>query len=129
MCQLFDDWAQPHHEAILRDAVGVPRVLFVKESPYFDRLWRSGADVISLGLCHDLASARANYPNLVFQGNVDEELLREGTREQVIAATRACLSAGGGHRHIVNLNHGVDRATPVANFEAYIETVRGSHTP
>ena len=125
----YDIWAQPHHEAILRDAVGVPRVLFVKESPYLDRLCRSGADVISLGLCHDLASARATYPGLVFQGNVDEELLRGGTREQVIAATRACLLAGGGHRHIVNLNHGVDRETPVANFEAYIDTVRGSNTP
>ena len=125
----YDAWAQPHHEAILRDAVGVPRVLFVKESPYLDRLCRSGADVISLGSCHDLASARAKYPDLVFQGNIDEELLRGGTREQVIAATRACLLAGGGHRHIVNLNHGVDRSTPVANFEAFVETVRRSNTP
>ena len=123
--QEYDTWAQPYHEAILRDAVGVPRVLFVKESPYLDRLCRSGADVISLGRYHDLALARATYPDLVFQGNVDEELLQLGTREQVIAATRECLLAGGGHRHIVNLNHGVDRSTPVANFEAFIETVRG----
>ena len=125
----YDVWAQPHHEAILRDAVGVPRVLFVKESPYLDRLCRSGADVISLGRCHDLAAARANYPHLVFQGNVDEELLQQGTRDQVIAATRACLAEGGGRRHIVNLNHGVDRSTPVANFEAFIDTVRGSRFP
>ncbi len=48
-----------------------------------------------------------------------------GTPEQVTAATRACVAAGGGRRHIVNLNHGVDRATPVANFEAFVRAVRG----
>jgi uroporphyrinogen decarboxylase len=35
------------------------------------------------------------------------------------------VKAGGGERHIVNLNHGVDKSTPVANFEAYIKAVRG----
>lgn len=117
-------WAQPHHRAILAGAAAAPRVLFVKECPYLDLLASSGTDVISLGSCHDLAAARRDYPHLVFQGNVDEELLRSGTPEQVIAATRACVQTGGGHRHIVNLNHGVDRATPVANFEAYIRAAK-----
>ncbi len=49
-----------------------------------------------------------------------------GTPEQVTVATKACLAAGGGRRHIVNLSHGVDRETPVANFEAY---VRAAHSP
>ena len=121
----YDRWAQPRHQAILAAATGVPRILFVKECPYLDRLCTSGADVISLGKCHDLAAARSTYPHLVFQGNVDEELLRDGTPEQVAAATRACVAAGGGRRHIVNLNHGVDRATPVANFEAFVRAARG----
>jgi uroporphyrinogen decarboxylase len=34
------------------------------------------------------------------------------------------MQAGGGRRHIVNLNHGCDRETPVANFEAYVRTVK-----
>jgi uroporphyrinogen decarboxylase len=121
----YDQWAQPYHEAILRQATGVPRILFVKECPYLQRLCASGADVISLGKRHDLAAARAAWPELVFQGNVDEELLHTGTPEQVAAATRACVLAGGGRRHIVNLNHGVDRGTPVANFEAFVRAVRG----
>jgi uroporphyrinogen decarboxylase len=121
----YDQWAQPLHRAIFSAASGVPRIIFVKEGPYLERLCTSGADVVSLGKCHDLAAARAAYPHLVFQGNVDEELLAHGTREQVIEATQACLRAGGGHRHIVNLNHGVDRTTPVANFEAFIKTARG----
>jgi uroporphyrinogen decarboxylase len=121
----YDRWAQPRHQAIFAAAAGVPRILFVKECPYLDRLCASGADVISLGKCHDLAVARSAYPRLVFQGNVDEELLHHGTPEQVAEATRACVRAGGGRRHIVNLNHGVDRGTPVANFETFVRAVRG----
>jgi len=101
----------------------VPRILFVKEGPYLEQMTASGADVISLGKRHDLAAARQTYPQMVFQGNVDQDLLRTGTPEQVAAATRRCVAAGGGHRHIVNLNHGVDRATPVANFAAFVQAV------
>jgi uroporphyrinogen decarboxylase len=85
----------------------------------------TGADVISLGTRHDLAEARRQYPDRAFQGNVDEGSLRTGTPEQVAEATRRCVAAGGGQRHVVNLNHGVDRATPVANFEAYVRAVKG----
>lgn len=122
----YDQWAQRYHEAILAGATGVPRILFVKEGPYLERMCTSGAEVISLGSTHDLAAARQRYPHLVFQGNVDEEILRTGTPQQVIDATRACIQAGGGIRHIVNLNHGVDKGTPVANFEAYIRAVKES---
>jgi uroporphyrinogen decarboxylase len=121
----YERWAQARHEVILREATGVPRILFVKECPYLGRMTASGADVISLGKRHDLAAARRDYPHLAFQGNVDEELLRTGTPEQVAEATRACLAAGGGRRHIINLNHGVDRDTPVANFEAFVRAARG----
>ena len=71
-----------------------------------------------------VARLRRDYPHLVFQGNVDEAVLRTGTPAQVAEATRRCVVAGGGQRHIVNLNHGVDRTTPVANFEAYVEAVK-----
>ena len=117
-------WAHGYHRDILGQVAGVPRILFVKECPYLELLCESGADVISLGVRHDLARARRDYPNLVFQGNVDEEILRGGTPEQVREATRRCVEAGGGRRHIVNLNHGVDRGTPVANFEAYVRAAK-----
>jgi uroporphyrinogen decarboxylase len=121
----YGRWAQPRHKAIFAAANEAPRILFVKECPYLDAMASSGADVVSLGVCHDLAAARRDYPHLVFQGNVDEELVRAGTPEQVTAATKACVAAGGGRRHIVNLSHGVDRETPVANFEAYIRAAQG----
>ena len=128
--QLFDSWdglwAQPRHEEIFAAVHSVPRILFVKECPYLDLMAASGADVVSLGTRHDLAAARRQYPAISFQGNVDEELLRTGTPKQVAEATRACVADGGGRRHVVNLNHGVDRGTPVANFEAYVRAVRES---
>src|SRR5713101_1471674 len=71
-------WAQQQQEAIFTAASGVPRILFVKEGPYLDLMTKTGAEVISLGTRHDLAAARRDYPKLVFQGNVDEKLLREG---------------------------------------------------
>jgi uroporphyrinogen decarboxylase len=118
-------WAHPYHRAIFAGASESPRVLFVKECPYLDLLTQSGAEVISLGLCHDLAAARRDYPQLVFQGNVDEELLRSGTPEQVFTATQRCRQAGGGQRHIINLSHGCDRAMPVENFQAFIRAAKG----
>ncbi len=121
----YDRWALPWHQHLFAAVTGVPRILFVKECPYLKRMAESGADVISLGKCHDLAAARRDYPDLAFQGNVDQELLRSGTPEQVAAATRACVAAGGGRRHIVNLSHGVDRDTPVANFEAFVRAAKG----
>ncbi|HTU91612.1 MAG TPA: uroporphyrinogen decarboxylase family protein, partial [Gemmataceae bacterium] len=79
----YEAWAQPYHETIFRKAAGIPRILFVKEGRYLPLMAASGADVISLGVCHDLAAARRDYPQLVFQGNVDEAILRSGTPEQV----------------------------------------------
>jgi uroporphyrinogen decarboxylase len=122
--QEYLHWAQPFHQEILARANRIPRILFVKECPYLDLLCASGADVISLGVCHDLAEVRRQYPQLVFQGNVDEEILRVATPEEVREATRRCVAAGGGQRHIVNLNHGVDRTTPVENFEAFVRAVK-----
>src|SRR5262249_51830848 len=51
-------WAQPHHQAIFAAVVEAPRILFVKEGPHLDLMTACGADVISLGVRHDLAQAR-----------------------------------------------------------------------
>jgi uroporphyrinogen decarboxylase len=122
----YDRWAQPQHTAIFKAATGVPRVLFVKECPYLDAMTRTGAEVVSLGQRHDLAASRRDYPHLVFQGNVSEETLRTGSPAEVEAAVRECRRAGGGQRHILNLNHGVGKETPVANFEAYVRAAKAA---
>jgi uroporphyrinogen decarboxylase len=120
----YGNWAYAHHRTIFDAAAGVPRILYVKECPYLMEMTQCGADVISLGKSHHLADARRRYPNLVFQGNVSDELMRTGTPEEVAVATRECVRAGGGQRHIVNLSHGMDRDVPVANFEAYVRAAK-----
>lgn len=122
----YQRWAQPHHRAIVAGITGRPSILFVKEGPYLDLMAASGADVVSLGVRHDLAAARRDYPHLVFQGNVDEALIRTSTPQQVAEATRRCVAASGGQRHIVNLSHGMDKNAPVANFEAYVNAAQES---
>ena len=121
----YDRWAQPYHQAIFACVRRTPRILFVKECPYLEKMAASGADVVSLGARHDLAAARRQFPDLVFQGNVDQGILKAGTPAQVAQATQRCVQERGGQRHIVNLSHGVDKETPVANFEAYVRAVRG----
>ena len=118
-------WADRYHREVFAAAAGVPRILFVKECPHLDLMAASGAEVVSLGKRHDLAAARRDYPHLVFQGNVDEAVLRTGTPADVAAETARVLAAGGGRRHIVNLSHGVGKETPVANFEAYVRAAKG----
>ena len=120
----YGPWAWLYHHKIFGAVDQVPRILFVKEGPYLDEMSLTGADVISLGVRHDLAAARRKYPHLVFQGNVDQRLLVTGTAEEVATATRACVAAGGGQRHIVNLNHGVSQDTPAENFEAFVQAAR-----
>ena len=136
--QLFDSWAgaldreeylqwsQPYHQAIFQGASKLPSILFVKEGPHLDLMTQSGATAISLGVTHDLRAARAQYPHLVFQGNVEEELLRDGTPDQVRQTTLACLQAGGGQRHILNLSHGCDKATPPENFAAFVAAAKSA---
>lgn len=120
----YEAWARPHHRNIFAAVKQAPSILFVKECPYLELMVTSGAEVVSLGVLHDLGLARREYPEQTFQGNVDEELLQTGTPEQVTEATRKCVIAGGGRRHIVNLSHGVDRNTLVANFEAFVRAAK-----
>src|SRR5262249_56263563 len=108
----YETWAQQRHTTVFAAVTGVPRILFVKECPYLEPMAVSGADVVSLGVRHDLAAARAAYPDLVFQGNVDEELLCGGTPVEVAEATRRCVRAGGGPRPMRHPNPRADPPPP-----------------
>jgi uroporphyrinogen decarboxylase len=121
----YMEWAQPRHQNIFAAVNRLPAILFVKECPYLELMVQSGANVVSLGVLHDLAAARRDYPGQAFQGNVDEHLLLSGTAEQVAEATRRCVEAGAGRRHIINLSHGVDKGTPPENFATFVKAAKG----
>lgn len=120
----YETWSHSFQRQIFSQCTSAPSILFVRECPYLDLMVESGADVVSLGTRHDLAAALAAHPELTFQGNVDHELLVSGTSEEVRRATAECLRLGGGHRHVLNLNHGVDRRTPVESFVVFVAAAR-----
>jgi uroporphyrinogen decarboxylase len=124
----YTSFAQPYEAAVMNVIEGaVPRVLFAKERPWLDAMAATGADVLSVGQCVDLRDARERLgEGVALQGNVDNRILAEGTPDDVEAATRECIVAGGHCGHILNLNHGVLRHTPVENVQRLIDVCRST---
>jgi uroporphyrinogen decarboxylase len=67
----------------------------------------SGAAALSVGSVVDLNQAISKFPELIFQGNVDNRILAQGNSETIREATENCLKQTHGKRHILNLNHGL----------------------
>jgi uroporphyrinogen decarboxylase len=119
----YDGWAQTYHQQIFSE-VGGNSIIFVKDAPDVDRLAKSGAKVLSLSKQHALAEVKRRHPNLCVQGNVDHELLVTGSADDVRGATIRSLDAGAGNRHILNLDHGMERTAKVENFNAFVDAAR-----
>ena len=124
----YETFVQPYHEQIFAalDA-SVPSILFAKECSYLSLMLNSGADVLSVGKCVDLGVAQQEAKGRVaFQGNVDNDLLRDGTYDDITAAVNTCLHAGGKVGHILNLSHGLHRDTPFENVQHFVKVAKES---
>ena len=121
-------FAEPYQKSVMNSIAGtVPRILFAKERPWLEAMCSTGADVLSIGSCLDLAEVRRQLgEKAAVQGNVDNQVLANGTPEEVDTATLRCITAGGHHGHILNLNHGVLRHTPVENVQRLIDVCRST---
>jgi uroporphyrinogen decarboxylase len=113
----YREFAHPYHVRVFRRlARRVPTILFAREQPDVELMATSGADVLSVGSCVNLAEAQSRVgARVALQGNVDNQLLAQGTPAQIDAAVQACIAAGSHQGHILNLNHGVLKETPVDN--------------
>jgi len=136
LIQLFDSWAGelapvdyeqfalPYERKILEslNREAVPTILFINGSGTFlEKMALCGADVLSIDWRTDIREARARIGDrLTIQGNLDPCVLLS-TPEIVTAKARELLEAGGGHRHILNLGHGILPMTPVENARAFIQ--------
>ena len=128
--EIYEEFAHPCHVKIFSSLAGrVPTILFAKDQPTVDLMAASGADVLSVSACVDLAEAKRRFGDRVaFQGNVDNHLLVTGSFEEIDAAVHACVQAGGGQGHILNLGHGLLKDTPFDNVCRFIEASRGPQT-
>jgi len=137
--QLFDSWAGelspkdyeqfalPYEQKIFQsiNRESAPAFLYIIGSGTFlEQMATSGADVLSLDWRVNLKDARARVGDqLTLQGNLDPTALLS-TPEIITAKAKALIEEGGGHRHILNLGHGILPMTPVENARAFIDAAK-----
>ena len=124
--EMYKRYAFPYHQRIFsginRD---VPAILFAKECPYVNLMYQSGADVLSIGKCVDLEKAKKETDGAVaFQGNVDNDILRDGTCSDITQAVQKCIEQGRKTGHILNLSHGLHRDTPFENVKHFVHVAK-----
>lgn len=124
--EIYENFAYPYHQRIFTEVNSeIPRILFAKECSYLDLMHQSGADVLSVGKCVNLGEAKALTKGTVaFQGNVDNDILRDGTLADITAAVRICLEQSGKTGHILNLSHGLHRDTPFENVKHFVNIAK-----
>lgn len=137
--QLFDSWAGelapsdyeqfalPYEQKVFEslNRASVPTIIYINGSGTFlEKMASAGADVLSIDWRVDLADARARVGDrFTLQGNLDPCVLLS-TPEIITARARELIRAGGGHKHILNLGHGILPMTPVENARAFIEAAK-----
>src|SRR5262249_45318685 len=137
--QLFDSWAGelsledyerfalPYEQKVLAslDRRRAPAILFINGAgSLLERMETSRADVLSIDWRLPLAEARRRTGGRVtLQGNLDPCVLLS-TPELIAASAAKLIEEGGGHRHILNLGHGILPSTPVENARAFVDAAK-----
>ena len=123
---IYAEFAFPYHQHIFAELnPEASGILFAKECNYLDLMHQSGAGVLSVGKCVDLGKAKTETDGTVaFQGNVDNDMLRDGTPDDITAAVKTCLEQGGKTGHILNLSHGLHRDTPFENVKHFVNIAK-----
>ena len=123
--EIYKKFVQPTHEKIFSAlASTAPSILFTKESPHLDLMLQSGASVLSVGNCIDLEHAQKQAPEMIFQGNVDNKILADGTKADITQAIQKCFEQTGRKNHILNLNHGLLERTPFENVQHFVNAAK-----
>ncbi|HET6485130.1 MAG TPA: uroporphyrinogen decarboxylase family protein [Spirochaetia bacterium] len=94
-------------------------------SGVFDRMGADLIETVAPPPCgdNDLGESRRMLDReIVSKGNFDLGLLREGTVDQVTAATRAMVASVRRFPHVFSTADAVLEGTPPANFIAFVET-------
>ena len=75
--------------------IGTFLILFAKEFSDLELMASSGAAALSVGNVVDLSEAIEQFPELIFQGNVDNRIIAEGDLDKISDATLNCLKQSG----------------------------------
>lgn len=123
---IYERFVQPTHIHIFKKITSrIPSILFAKECDFPDLMLNSGAAALSVGQCVNLKQAREMYgESHIFQGNIDNLILQNGTETEITQAIQECFSQTRKHNHILNLNHGVLAKTPFENVKFFIQKAK-----
>lgn len=122
----FRQFVLPRLQTIT-NKLDVPCILHIcgDTAPALDSIGQTGADVISLDQCMNLAESRSTLPGAVLGGNVDPiNSLLNGNPEQIAEDTLNCLRTAGTSRFILMSGCGVPPGTPVEKVSAMVKTAK-----
>jgi len=125
----YDIFALPYQNkvisAIKKAHPEVPIIMYINKSgALLERMASSGVDAISLDWTVSIPEARARIGDLIgIQGNLDPMVLY-APDSVVKERTEEILRAGGGHRHVMNLGHGIEAATSEGKAKLFVDTVK-----
>ncbi|MCO5607807.1 hypothetical protein L7F22_062008 [Adiantum nelumboides] len=125
----WDTWSKPYIQQAVRIVKArcpdVPLVLYINgNGGLLERMQDTGVDIIGLDWTVDMADGRRRLNKLVgIQGNVDPALLF-APLPAISKEIESVVKKAGGHRHILNLGHGVLVGTPEESVAHFFETAR-----
>ena len=123
--ELYEKYVLPTHEKIFSSLnPNTPSILFTKESANLELMLQSGATALSVGNCIDLEAAKNKAPEIIFQGNVDNKILADGSKEDISKAVGKCFAETNRKNHILNLNHGLLERTPFENVQHFVNVAK-----
>jgi len=123
--EIYKKFVQPSHEKIFSELINnTPTILFSKESLNIDLMLQSGASALSVGNCIDLQDAQKKAPEMIFQGNIDNKILADGTKREITNSIRRCFEKSSKKNHILNLNHGLLERTPFENVQHFVKVAK-----
>ncbi len=125
--QFYLKFVLPHLKDLI-EKVGIPTILHVcgNTMPILPLMAETGAKVLSLDQCMDLALARETLASRCgIGGNVDPiHTLLLGTPDDVRRETLKCLKQGGKKGYLLMAGCAVPPNTPLENLKAMIEANR-----
>jgi uroporphyrinogen decarboxylase len=127
--QDYDIFALPYQQRVIRQVKethpDTPLILYISGSAgVLERMGQSGVDIVSVDWTVDMADARQRLGfDLGVQGNVDPGVLF-GSKELIRDRILDTIRKAGGHKHILNLGHGILPNTPEENAAFFFETAK-----
>ncbi len=125
--KFYQEFVLPHLQRLIK-GLGMPVILHVcgDTQPILHLMAETGAKVLSLDQCMDLAAAKKTVAGRCgIGGNVDPMVLLFGTPEDVKRETLRSLEQGGKKGFILMAGCAVPPATSVKNLKTMIEVAKG----